>query len=39
MPVSTFEPLMVARPSRASSPGIGMPARSIASRLGMRSPW
>ena len=30
MPVIRFEPLMAARPSRACSPGTGMPAFSIA---------
>ena len=38
MPVMRFEPLIAARPSRASSPGTGMPARSIATRVASRSP-
>ena len=38
MAVSTFDPLMVPSPSRASRPGTGMPARSMASRPGSRSP-
>ena len=32
--VSTLEPLMVARPSRACRPGMAMPARSMASLVG-----
>ncbi len=35
--VSRFEPLIVASPSRARRPGIGIPARSIATRPGSRS--
>ena len=36
--VSRFEPLIVASPSRARRPGIAIPARSIATRPGSRSP-
>ena len=39
MPVMRFEPLIAARPSRACSPGTGIPAFSIAVAVGMRSPW
>ncbi len=39
MAVSRFEPLIAASPSRACRSGMGMPARSIASRPGRRSPW
>ncbi len=36
--VSRLEPLIEARPSRAWRPGTWIPARSIASRPGSRSP-
>ena len=36
--VRKLEPLIVARPSRARRPGIAIPARSIATRPGSRSP-
>ena len=38
MALVRLEPLMVARPSRASRPGTGMPARSSARAAGIRSP-
>ena len=38
IPVRKFEPLIAARPSRAQSPGIGIPASRIASAVGARRP-
>ena len=38
MAVSRLEPLIAASPSRAWRPGMGMPARSMATRPGSRSP-